>query len=70
MFSAREINYVVKNYSKEYQVARKSVAEVVFQTILIPEAKNKVFDLLGRVDKPPTGPIDYVTVFKETTAGL
>ncbi len=56
--------------SKEYQVARKSVAEVVFQTLLVPEAKNKAFDLLGRVDKPPTEAVDYVAVFKEMTPGL
>lgn len=56
--------------SKEYQVARKTVAEVVFQTLLVPEAKNKAFDLLGRVEIPPTKAVDYVAVFKEMTPGL
>ncbi len=56
--------------SKEYQVARKTVAEVVFQTLLVPEAKNKAFDLLGHVEIPPTKAVDYVAVFKEMTPGL
>ncbi len=69
VFSKRD-ELRITDYWKKYQIARKSVAEVVLQAILIPEAKNKVFDLLGCVGKPPTKPVDYVAAFKETTPGL
>ena len=58
-----------KGYSEIYQLPRSDLAEVVFHTLFEPDAKNKAFDILGKlVDGTPMN--DFAAAFKTTTPGL
>lgn len=55
------------DYTKTYKLTRQDLAEVIVQSLVIEDSRNKAFDLLSREREPV---IDFVAAFQNTTSGL
>ncbi|MDR9403650.1 MAG: SDR family oxidoreductase [Halothece sp. Uz-M2-17] len=51
-------------------IPREDVAELIVQALVIPEARNKAFDVVSEAASPAAVTTDFAALFAQTTPGL
>ncbi|AFZ43751.1 NAD-dependent epimerase/dehydratase [Halothece sp. PCC 7418] len=51
-------------------IPREDVAELIVQALMIPEARNKAFDVVSEAASPEEVTTDFTALFTQTTPGL